>query len=118
MIFKYLPDVLISWKYVWFGAVITSVLFSIGKYFIGLYLGNSSYSSTYGAAASLVIMFIWIYYSGIILFFGAEFSQVYRNRFSNTELKPNSDGIKIKKVSELIKASIEKDGKVSEIKND
>ncbi|MBK6770755.1 MAG: YihY/virulence factor BrkB family protein [Ignavibacteria bacterium] len=112
MIFKYLPDVLISWRYVWFGAVITSVLFSIGKYFIGLYLGNSSYSSTYGAAASLVIMFIWIYYSGIILFFGAEFTQVYRNRFSLTELKPNSDGIKIKKVSELIKASIDEDGKV------
>ena len=112
MIFKYLPDVLISWKYVWFGAVLTSILFAIGKYFIGLYLGNSTFSSTYGAAASLMIMFIWIYYSGIILFFGAEFTQVYRNRFSDTELLPDSDGIKITKVSELIKAYV--DSKVKE----
>ena len=114
MIFKYLPDVIISWNYVWFGAVLTSILFAIGKYFIGLYLGNSTFSSTYGAAASLMIMFIWIYYSGIILFFGAEFTQVYRNRFSMTELKPDVDGIKIPKVSELIKASVESDGKVSD----
>ncbi|MBK8983016.1 MAG: YihY/virulence factor BrkB family protein [Ignavibacteria bacterium] len=118
MIFKYLPDVLISWKYVWFGAVITSLLFAIGKYFIGLYLGNSSYTSSYGAAASLMIMFIWIYYSGIILFFGAEFTQVYRNRFASTELKPDTDGIKITKVSDLIKESVEKDGKVSDTGND
>ena len=107
MIFKYLPDVIISWNYVWFGAVLTSILFAIGKYFIGLYLGNSTFSSTYGAAASLMIMFIWIYYSGIILFFGAEFTQVYRNRFSHTELQPDSDGIKITKVSELIKAYVD-----------
>lgn len=116
MIFKYLPDVLISWRYVWFGAVITSLLFAIGKYFIGLYLGNSSYSSTYGAAASVVILFIWIYYSGIILFFGAEFTQVYRKRFSKVELKPDVDGITIPKISELIKISMDKNevpGKVN-----
>jgi len=113
MIFKYLPDVIISWKYVWFGAIITSLLFAVGKYFIGLYLGNSAYSSTYGAAASLVIMFIWIYYSGIILFFGAEFTQVYRNRFASTELQPDTDGIKITKVSDLIKESVATEGKIS-----
>lgn len=107
MIFKYLPDVIISWKYVWFGAVITSLLFSIGKYFIGLYLGNSSYSSTYGAAASIVILFLWIYFSGLILFFGAEFTQVYRKKFSKTDLKPDSDGIIIPKISQLIKKSLE-----------
>lgn len=106
MIFKYLPDVIISWKYVWLGSVITSVLFSVGKYFIGLYLGNSSYSSTYGAAASVVILFIWIYYSGIILFLGAEFTQVYRRRFSSTDLKPDTDGIIIPKISDLIKISL------------
>lgn len=109
LIFKYLPDVIISWRYVWFGAVLTSVLFSIGKYFIGLYLGNSSYSSTYGAAASIVILFIWIYYSGLILFLGAEFTQVYRKRFSKVELKPDVDGIIVPKVSELIKKSLEGD---------
>ena len=103
MIFKYLPDAIISWKYVWFGAVITSVFFSIGKYFIGLYLGNSSYSSTYGAAASIVILFIWIYYSGIILYLGAEFTQIFRKRFSKAELKPDTDGVILPKISELLK---------------
>lgn len=108
LIFKYLPDVILSWKYVWFGALITSLLFSIGKYLIGLYLGNSSYSSTYGAAASMVILFIWIYYSGLILYFGAEFTQVFRNKYGESEIIPARDGIKIPKVSELIKESVEK----------
>lgn len=103
MIFKYLPDAIISWKYVWLGAVLTSVLFSIGKYFIGLYLGNSSYGSTYGAAASIVILFIWIYYSGIILYLGAEFTQIFRRRYSNAELQPDIDGVILPKISELLK---------------
>lgn len=103
MIFKYLPDAVISWKYIWFGAVITSVLFSIGKYFIGLYLGNSSYGSTYGAAASIVILFIWIYYSGIILYLGAEFTQIFRRRYSKSELQPDTDGVILPKISELLK---------------
>ena len=103
MIFKYLPDAIISWKYVWFGAFITSVFFSIGKYFIGFYLGNSSYSSTYGAAASIVILFFWIYYSGIILYLGAEFTQIFRKRFSKAELLPDTDGVKLPKISELLK---------------
>jgi len=107
LIYKYLPDVILTWKYVWFGALITSFLFSIGKYLIGLYLGNSSYSSTYGAAASMVILFIWIYYSGLILFFGAEFTQVLRNKYGESAIMPDKDGIKIPKVSELIKQSVE-----------
>jgi membrane protein len=109
LIFKYLPDVIISWKYVWLGAAITSVFFSVGKYFIGLYLGNSSYGSTYGAAASLVILFIWIYYSGILLFFGAEFTQVFRRKYGKFKLKPDSDGLLIPKVSQLIKSSYKKE---------
>ncbi|HMS65920.1 MAG TPA: YihY/virulence factor BrkB family protein [Ignavibacteria bacterium] len=117
MIFKYLPDVLISWKYVWFGSVVTSLLFTIGKYFIGLYLGNSSYSSSYGAAASIVILFIWIYYSGIMLFFGAELTQVYRKRFSKVELKPGIDGIIIPKISELIKRSVDIENEKKYFKN-
>ncbi|MEO8664406.1 MAG: YihY/virulence factor BrkB family protein [Ignavibacteria bacterium] len=108
LIFKYLPDVILSWKYVWYGALITSFLFSVGKYLIGLYLGNSSYSSTYGAAASMVILFIWIYYSGLILFFGAEFTQVLRTRYGESSVVPDNDSIKIPKVSQLIKDSIEK----------
>lgn len=77
MIFKILPDVHLQWKYVWVGAAITAVMFTLGKSVIGLYLGQSALSSTYGAAGSLIVVLIWIYYSTQILFFGAEFTQVY-----------------------------------------
>lgn len=107
-IYKVLPDVNISWKYVWFASLLTSALFVIGKYGIGLYLGSSSYSSTYGAAASLVVLFVWIYYSGLILFFGAELTQIYRKRYSSTKLTPDSDGILVPKVSEIVKQQVEK----------
>lgn len=108
LIFKYLPDVRLPWRFVRLGAVITALLFSMGKYLIGLYIGNSSYSSTYGAAASMIVLFVWIYFSGLILFFGAEFTQVYRSKFGDTEVLPGGDAIKIPKVSELIKNSIAK----------
>jgi membrane protein len=107
IIFKYLPDVRVRWRDVRLGAIITAALFTLGKYLIGLYIGNSSYSSTYGAAASLVAFFVWIYYSGVILFFGAEFTQVYRSKFGDSEILPDGDAIKIPKVSELIKKSVE-----------
>ena len=81
MIYKYLPDVEIHWRDVWIGALVTSLLFAIGRTLIGLYLGSSSVSSVYGAAASLVVILIWIYYSAQILFFGAEFTQVYARHF-------------------------------------
>jgi len=77
MMFKVLPDVNVPWRDVWLGAIITSILFSLGKFFIGLYLGRSSYASAYGAAGSLVVLIVWIYYSSQILFFGAELTQVY-----------------------------------------
>jgi membrane protein len=108
LIFKYLPDVIIRWKYVRIGAVITAALFTLGKYLIGLYIGNSSYASTFGAASSLVAFFVWIYYSGIILFFGAEFTQVYRKKFGETEIQPDGDAIKIPKVSQLVNQSVKK----------
>ena len=108
LMYKYLPDVVLPWRYVRVGAVITALLFTLGKYLIGLYIGNSSYSSTYGAAASMIVLFVWIYYSGLILFFGAEFTQVYRSKFGETEVLPDGDAIKIPKVSELIKNSVEK----------
>ncbi len=108
LIFKYLPNVRISWKYVWIGAIVTSFLFFIGKYLIGLYLGRSSYSSTYGAAASLVILFVWIYYSGVILYLGAEITYLYRIRYGEKPLEPDREGILITKVSVLIKESVKK----------
>ncbi|HEX7973699.1 MAG TPA: YihY/virulence factor BrkB family protein [Anaerolineales bacterium] len=90
--FKYLPDVSISWRDVWLGAAFTALLFTIGKWLIGLYLGRSAFNSTYGAAGSLVVVLLWIYYSAQILFFGAEFTQVYGKRFG-TEIKPNKNAV-------------------------
>lgn len=80
MIFKFLPDIKLPWKDVWLGAAITALLFSIGKFGLGLYLGKSSMSSTYGAAGSFVVLLVWIYYSAQIVFFGAELTQVYSRR--------------------------------------
>lgn len=81
LIFKYLPDAKIAWSDVWVGALLTAVLFSVGKLLIGLYLGKASIGSAYGAAGSLVVLLVWIYYSSLILFFGAELTQVYARRF-------------------------------------
>lgn len=77
MIFKVLPDVKIRWRDVWFGAAITALLFSFGKFLIGIYLGHSAFASTYGAAGSVIVVLVWIYYSTQIFFLGAEFTQVY-----------------------------------------
>lgn len=77
VIFKVLPDAKIRWRDAFIGSVFTAVLFLIGKFLIGLYLGNSSIGITYGAAASVVVILLWVYYSSIILFFGAEFTKVY-----------------------------------------
>jgi membrane protein len=83
MIFKILPDAEIAWRDVWPGAFVTALLFSLGKFLIGLYLGNSSVGSSFGAAGSLVLLLLWIYYSAQILLFGAEFTQVYANKFGS-----------------------------------
>ena len=79
MIFRYLPDTEIEWRDVWLGAGFTAFLFVIGKFGLGLWLGKGSVGSAYGAAGSLVILLVWIYWSAQILFFGAEFTQVYAN---------------------------------------
>lgn len=79
-IFKFLPDVKIQWRDVWIGALMTAILFAIGKWALGLYLGSGAASSAYGAASSLITLLLWIYYSSQILLFGAEFTQVYAAR--------------------------------------
>jgi membrane protein len=81
MIFKVLPDVRIAWRDVWIGATFTALLFTLGKFLLGLYLGRNATVSAYGAAGSLVLILLWVYYSAQILFFGAELTQVYANRF-------------------------------------
>jgi membrane protein len=80
LLYKVLPDQKIAWGDVWVGGVVTALLFSLGKALIGLYLGHSSVASTYGAAGSLAIVLIWIYYSSQLILFGAEFTQVYARR--------------------------------------
>jgi len=82
-IYKLLPDVEIKWSDVWIGAAVTALLFTVGKLLIGLYLGNASIGSTYGAAGSLLVVLVWVYYSAQILFFGAEFTQVYARRYGS-----------------------------------
>ena len=77
LIYKILPDVKMNWSEVWVGAVVTALLFTVGKFLIGLYLGHSSLGSTYGAAGSLVVFVVWVYYSSMVLFLGAEFTKVY-----------------------------------------
>lgn len=94
MIFKFLPEIKIAWKDVWLGAAVTSALFSLGKFLIGLYLGRSEVGTTFGAAGSLAILLIWIYYSAQILFFGAEFTQVYANRYGS-RIVPDPGMVKI-----------------------
>lgn len=81
LIYKVLPDVKIAWRDVWIGAAITALLFTLGKFLIGMYLGRSSVVSAYGAAGSAIIVLLWVYYSAQILFFGAELTQVYACRF-------------------------------------
>ena len=80
LIFKVLPDAKVAWRDVWIGAALTSALFTIGKFALGVYLGKSNVASAYGAAGSLVLVLLWVYYSAQILLYGAEFTQVYANR--------------------------------------
>jgi len=83
MIYKLLPDISIQWGDVWIGAIIASLLFTIGKFLIGLYLGTSGVTSTYGAAGSLITVLLWVYYSSLIFFLGAEFTQVYAREYGS-----------------------------------
>jgi membrane protein len=80
-LYKVLPSTRIAWRDVMVGAVVTAALFSIGKYAIGVYLGNSGLASTYGAAGSIVLLLVWVYYSAQIFLFGAEFTRAYAHRF-------------------------------------
>jgi membrane protein len=80
MIYKLLPDVKLAWRNVWTGAAVTAVLFTVGKTLIGLYLGRSTVGSVYGAAGSLIVVLLWIYYSAQLVL-GAEFTKVYSRRF-------------------------------------
>jgi membrane protein len=92
MLFKFLPDTDVAWRDVWVGAATTSLLFTVGKYLIGLYLARSTLSSTFGAAASIVILMVWVYYAGQIFFFGAELAQAYARRRAARKAVPERRG--------------------------
>lgn len=83
IIFKFLPDVKIAWRDVRTGAFFTSLLFMLGKYLIGIYIQTTGTGSTYGAAGSLIVILVWIYYTSAILYFGAEFTQVYADEYGD-----------------------------------
>jgi membrane protein len=93
LIFKYLPDAEISWRDVWFGAVVTAALFTLGKYLIGLYLAKAAPGSAFGAAGSVVAFVVWVYYSGLIVFFGAELTRVTA-RYAGRQIKPAEDAMR------------------------
>ena len=96
MIFRYLPDARIRWRDVWVGATLTAVLFIIGKFLLGFYLGSGAAGSAYGAASSLITLLLWIYYAAQIVLFGAEFTQVYTNTYGSY-VEPEEHAVRVEK---------------------
>jgi membrane protein len=91
LLFKYVPDVQLRWRDVWLGAGVTAVLFTIGKAVIGYYIGHASIGSAYGAAGSLIALLVWVYYSALIFFFGAEFTQAWTTRQRAVQAAPYAE---------------------------
>ena len=96
MIFKYLPDIKVPLRKVWIGAIFTALLFTLGKYLLALYLGRESTASSYGAAGSVILILMWIYYASVILFLGAEFTQVYAKQ-TGTRVVPSKYAVPVTK---------------------
>jgi membrane protein len=108
LIYKILPAVDIAWQDVWVGAGMTALLFTVGKFLIGLYLGSSGLTSAYGAAGSLVLILVWVYYSALIFFFGAEFTQVYANTYGRG-VKPDRNAIAVEDKTARAKKEVQGD---------
>ena len=100
MIYKLMPSVRVAWRDVWVGAGLTSVLFGIGKSLIGIYIGTSGVASGFGAASSLVIVVVWVYYSAQVFLIGAEMSWVYANRWGSLSLVQNGNEVQFKNLEE------------------
>lgn len=97
LLFKVVPDVNVQWRDVWMGAAFTALLFTIGKFALSLYLGRASVASPYGAAGSLIVLVLWVYYAAQILFLGAEFTQVYA-RHRGSIITPSKHAVRVEKV--------------------
>ena len=106
IIFKMLPDAKISWKHVRTGAFTTAILFMLGKFVISFYLGKTQITSSYGAAGSLVIILLWVYYSSIILYFGAAFTRVYAQH-TGSRIYPNGYAVWVQQVEVENKSSLQ-----------
>jgi membrane protein len=105
VIFKILPDAIIAWKDALMGALLTAVLFLTGKFLIGYYIGRSNLGVTYGTAASIIILLTWVYYSAMILYFGAEFTKMYALQ-TGSGIKPKQTAVFIiKKESKEVPTS-------------
>lgn len=95
LLFRYLPDAKARWRDLWAGAVFTALLFGLGRFLIGFYIGNSDFSSTYGAAGALITLLVWTYYNSQILFLGAEFTQVWA-QWKGNPIVPDKHAVKIR----------------------
>jgi len=115
IIFKVLPDAVIKWRDVLVGAMVTAILFMLGKFGISFYIGNSNIGSTYGAAGSIVVLLVWVYYSALILYFGAEFTKAYAACYGS-RIMPNKYAVWVKNIEvEQEKKSLKQ---VEQIKKD
>ena len=94
LLFRFLPDAEIQWRDVWIGAIVTAILFNVGKVLIGLYLGHSSTASTFGAAGSVAVLLLWVYYSAVLLLFGAEITQAYATHFGSG-VQPSKAAVRV-----------------------
>jgi membrane protein len=103
--FKVLPDAQISWRSVWVGAVFTAILFVLGKFVIGLYLGKSNPGQAYGAAGSLAVLLLWIYYSSLIVLFGAEFTETWAQERRGETIEPEPGAIRVKREKQRVESS-------------
>jgi membrane protein len=92
--FRFLPDAEIAWRDVWVGAAVTTVLFVVGKFLIGFYLGQSDPGQAFGAAASLAVLLVWIYYASLIVLFGAEFTQTWA-RQRGRGIRPEEGAVRV-----------------------
>lgn len=120
-IFKFLPDAKIRWKDVWVGSLTTAILFTIGRYLITIYVNNSNFESTYGAAASFVVLLVWIYYSSVILYFGAEFTKSwaieYGKKIFPTEYAVSTKIVEVESEKKPVESINKTEVKDDEVKN-
>jgi membrane protein len=96
LVMRTVPDVKIRWRDVWMGALVTSILFTIGQFLLGLYLGRKSFTSSYGVAGSFVLILIWVYYSAQSFLIGAEMTQIYSRRYGK-EIEPSDNAVRVRK---------------------